>query len=229
MVEVPHSWVMGACNSCGGLFGSLDDLAKFAAFELSAWPPRNAPENPVVSRATLRESQQWHSREYGVNWSLGQDPKLGRVVSHGGLVAGYTAQIQLLPDRGFAVVGLLGLDDGWEDLERLVKVILADLKIVFPNLGPDVRLVMSRLLPLLDPGSGPVPDGLFTNDFTDILKMFELMRQHGGNCRVADVLHAGDHWAELNLDCQRGAIHLKVNVEEAPPHLINGFWFWFLR
>ena len=229
IIEVPHSWVMGACNSCGGLYGSLDDLAKYAAFELSGWPPRTAPENPVASRATLRESQQWHSREYGVNWRVEQDPKLGKVVSHGGLVAGYTAQIQMVPDRGFAVVGLLGFDSGWEDLDHLVKVSLADLGTVFPRLAPELRLQLGRLLPLLDPGSGDVPEGLFTNDFTDLLKMFDLMRQHGGNCRVVDVLSAGTYWAEINLECERGALHLKVSVEASPPHSIDGFWFWFPR
>jgi len=229
IVEVPHSWVMGACNSCGGLYGSLDDLAKYAAFELSGSPPRTAPENPVASRATLRESQHWHSREYGVNWFVDQDPKVGRVVSHGGRVAGYTAQVQMVPDRGFAVVGLLGVDDEWEDLERLVKDSLTDLGRVFPLLAPEVRLQLGRLLPLLDPGSGHVPDGLFTKDFTDVLEMFEMMRQHGGGCRVVDVLGAGTYWADINLECQHGALHLKVDVQESSPHSIDGFWFWYLR
>jgi CubicO group peptidase (beta-lactamase class C family) len=235
IVEVPHSWVMGACNSCSGLYGSLADLAEFAAFEMSAWPPRDAPESPVASRATLRESHMWRSAGYGVNWYVEQDPKLGKVVRHGGLVAGYTAQVWMVPQQGLAVVGLLGFDEDWQELERLVKSSLADLETAFPKLSLVVRAQLQRLLPLLDPGAGHVPDGFFKNNFVDVLKtgtlddMFELLRPHGGDCHIVEVLEGGADLADVRLECQRGALRLRIVLDEAAPHAINWFHYWFLR
>jgi CubicO group peptidase (beta-lactamase class C family) len=50
-------WELGAAVAMGGLHSTIDDMARFIAFELSAWPPRDEPDSGPVSRATLRESQ----------------------------------------------------------------------------------------------------------------------------------------------------------------------------
>jgi CubicO group peptidase (beta-lactamase class C family) len=231
MVEVPHGWVMGACNSCGGLYGSLDDLAKYAAFELSAWPPRDAPENPVASRATLRESQTLRSTEFGVNWIIQEDAKLGRVVWHNGGVGGYCAELWMVPDRGIAVVALLGFGDGEADLQRTVKSSLADLEQVFPRtsavLGPAMRERIDQLIALLEPDVGHVPDDLFTAEFraaVPVDPMFSMLRQHGGSCRVSKA-SGGTNTARFSLDCRRGSMDLTVYLQTAAPHAIGGFYY----
>jgi CubicO group peptidase (beta-lactamase class C family) len=125
VVELPRSWVMGACNACGGLFGSLADLGAYAAFQLSAWPPRSGPESPVASRETLRDSQSQHSKVFGVNWGMSYEPGLGHVVGHVGGAAGYSSVVVMAPDHGIAMVGLLGLGHTG-DLDKLVNAIFRE-------------------------------------------------------------------------------------------------------
>ncbi len=45
----------GVFAPAGGVYTSLNDLARYAAFQLAAYPPRNAPEIGPVRRSTLRE------------------------------------------------------------------------------------------------------------------------------------------------------------------------------
>ncbi len=42
----------------GGLYSTVSDLARWVAFQLCAWPPRDEPDYGIVRRATLREMQQ---------------------------------------------------------------------------------------------------------------------------------------------------------------------------
>ena len=238
-VEVPRSWVMGACNSCGGMFGSLSDLAGYAAFELSPWPPRDAPESPVASRATLRESQMPRGKSYGVNWGFDQDATLGYLVGHSGEVAGYSAVLLMSPERGIAVVALLGFDDGVGDLQRLVKSSLTKLAPVFPRsplpLAGSLRARIDQLIGLLEPNAGPVPEDFFTKEFVRFVLdkketvegHFSMLRQRGGRCRVSTLRESTANMAKLRLDCARGAIEASVWLSTRSPHSIAGFGYDF--
>src|SRR3546814_3434503 len=48
----------GAFNAMGGLQVSANDYAKWVAFLLSAWPPRDDAETGPVKRSTVREIAQ---------------------------------------------------------------------------------------------------------------------------------------------------------------------------
>lgn len=50
--------VDGAFNSMGGLQVSARDYAKWVAFLLSAWPPRDDADAGPIRRATVREIAQ---------------------------------------------------------------------------------------------------------------------------------------------------------------------------
>src|SRR3546814_5840856 len=52
----------GAFNAMGGLQVSANDYAKWVAFLLSAWPPRDDAETGPVKRATVREVAQGLNR-----------------------------------------------------------------------------------------------------------------------------------------------------------------------
>src|SRR5262249_16160053 len=45
----------GQFGAMGGLLASAEDYARYVAFLLSAWPPREEPESGPVRRATVRE------------------------------------------------------------------------------------------------------------------------------------------------------------------------------
>ncbi len=48
----------GTYGAMGGLLTTIDDFARYAAFHLAAWPPRDDTDRGPVRRATLREMQQ---------------------------------------------------------------------------------------------------------------------------------------------------------------------------
>jgi CubicO group peptidase (beta-lactamase class C family) len=60
--EAAHVAPLGVYDTAGGLYASINDMTKYLAFQLSAWPPRNAPDAGPVRRATVREMQQGFRR-----------------------------------------------------------------------------------------------------------------------------------------------------------------------
>src|SRR5262249_48606512 len=66
---VGHSWIEGewaeesslghgAFGAMGGLHTTARDYAHFVAWLLSAWPPRDDPEDPILARSSIRELAQ---------------------------------------------------------------------------------------------------------------------------------------------------------------------------
>ncbi len=117
----PH-WRPGAADAAGGLYASVDDLARYAAFNLDAWPPRGDPERGPLPRATIREA---HTLKALVNmhietspggavelWSAGTGLGFGAfatcrhayVVGHNGKTLNYRATLYTLPWQGVAVI-----------------------------------------------------------------------------------------------------------------------------
>lgn len=112
----------GAFGAMGGLQTSANDYAKWVAFLLAAWPPRDGVDNGPVRRATVRELVQGSnfpdfrdrparsgasvSRQpvtYGMGMNVAIDADLGFTVSHSGGYPGYGSHVLLLPDRGIGI------------------------------------------------------------------------------------------------------------------------------
>jgi len=112
----------GAFGAMGGLQTSANDYAKWVAFLLSAWPPRDEAESGPVRRATVRELAEGSNfprlrtrpgrqgseacREastYGMGMIVAMDCELGLTLSHSGGYPGYGSHVLLMPDRGVGV------------------------------------------------------------------------------------------------------------------------------
>lgn len=115
----------GAFNSMGGLQVSANDYAKWVAFLLSAWPPRDDADNGPVKRATVREMAQGlnfvtlatrtgasgatackQAAAYAMGWRVAQDCDLGLTLAHGGGYPGYGSHIMLMPEYGVGVFAM---------------------------------------------------------------------------------------------------------------------------
>ena len=102
-----------------------DDLARYVAFMLSAWPPRDDAEAGPVRRSSVREMQQGqrHSslavfrtapdapltvRSSAYAYGLGstEDCRFRLTVAHGGGLPGFGSTMQWLPDYGVGVIVL---------------------------------------------------------------------------------------------------------------------------
>jgi hypothetical protein len=121
----------------GGLFSTVRDLARYAAFQLSAWPPRDDADGAPLLRSSAREAQQMWSWDrlsvgplrqgkhlsataagYGYGWVSYETCDWDKVVWHnGGFGDGYRSMVLLLPDRGVAIVALANLVTPNDDLE----------------------------------------------------------------------------------------------------------------
>lgn len=115
----------GAFNAMGGLQVSAKDYAKWVAFLLSAWPPRDDADNGPVKRATVREMAQGlnfvtlatrtgtsgatackQAAAYAMGWRVAQDCDLGLTMAHGGGYPGYGSHIMLMPEYGVGVFAM---------------------------------------------------------------------------------------------------------------------------
>lgn len=109
--------IHGVFGAMGGVQTSAEDYARWIAFLLSAWPPRDEPDTGPVRRSTVREMAQGsnfvspRSRTggdgqpcpgagaYGMGLQSNTDCELGVWLAHGGGYPGYGSYMILMPDR----------------------------------------------------------------------------------------------------------------------------------
>lgn len=111
----------GALGAMGGVQTSANDYAKWVAFLLQAWPPRDGADAGPVKRATVRELSQGvgfasvQTRPgagpdgcaqpvyYAKAFRVAVDCELGRTLYHGGGYPGYGSHLVLFVDRGIGI------------------------------------------------------------------------------------------------------------------------------
>ena len=115
----------GAFGAMGGIQTSANDYAKWVAFLLQAWPPRDGADAGPVKRSSVRELSQganfpsvrmrpgssgpYVCREastYAMGFYAATDCELGLTLSHGGGYPGYGSHVLLLPDYGVGIFAL---------------------------------------------------------------------------------------------------------------------------
>lgn len=114
----------GEGAAMGGLITTLDDLARYVAFQLSAWPARDDPDTGPVRRATVREMQMpriFSSAAprallldgktpnpavsfYAYGWGWERDSRGVVKVSHSGGLPGFGSIHRFCPDYGLGVI-----------------------------------------------------------------------------------------------------------------------------
>jgi CubicO group peptidase (beta-lactamase class C family) len=119
----------GAFAAAGGLYTSLHDLARYAAYQLAAYPPRDDPESGPVRRSTLREMHLGQrpargldkdvpvarmtddgivlaAAGYGFGWLAVTSCTEEVRIQHGGFEPGYFNWVVLLPRERVGFVAL---------------------------------------------------------------------------------------------------------------------------
>ena len=148
-----HHWRIGAGAAMGGLYSTLKDLGRYAAFQMDAWPPRSTPDRGPIRRSSVRETHRvagygrpGHS-VFGVNWGSGT---LGKdlMISHTGSTWQYASCVRVLPERGVAVGALASAGDS-KHLARLARAALKDMTEALSEKGLSLSRV--SIVPLLTP------------------------------------------------------------------------------
>ena len=178
----------GSYGAMGGLITSIEDLARYVAMHLAAWPPRSDEETGPLKRSSLREMHHpWRydgmnvrftypsGREcarasaycYGLGWS--QDCQ-GRVtVGHSGGLPGFGSNWTMMPQYGLAIMsfsnrtygGTSGLNVGVLDT-ILAITRLRPMALPPSNILKQRQAELARLLPELKDAES---SGLFAENF----------------------------------------------------------------
>jgi len=112
----------GAFGAMGGIQTSANDYAKWVAYLLSAWPPRDGADMGAVRRSSVRELSQGanfpsvrlrpgssgpeacrEAATYAMGFYAASDCDLGLTLSHGGGYPGYGSHVLLLPEYGVGI------------------------------------------------------------------------------------------------------------------------------
>jgi len=118
----------GGFGSMGGLLTSARDLARYVAFQLSAFPPRDDEDKGPVKRSSRREMQQtWRQGTFNVRRSAGdsgvqmeaggygyglavwRNCLFQHIVGHGGGLPGFGSYMLWLPEHGVGMFAMANL------------------------------------------------------------------------------------------------------------------------
>lgn len=119
---LPH----GVFGAMGGLLTTANDLGRYVAFHLSAWPARDEAESGPVRRSSVREMNllwrtsnmavrnadgkvQAETRGYGYGLRVSSDCRFEHVVGHGGGLPGFGSYMAWLPDYGVGMFAMANL------------------------------------------------------------------------------------------------------------------------
>lgn len=118
----------GAFGAMGGLISTIDDFARYVAFHLDAWPPRDGASSGPASRATRREMHRMSELAalvasnktgtgqanprvvgYGFGLNVNLDARGVSWVRHAGGLPGYGSEYRFLPEHGVALIAFANL------------------------------------------------------------------------------------------------------------------------
>lgn len=115
---LPH----GVFGAMGGLLTTANDLGKYVAFHLAAFPPRDEADNGPIRRSSVREmSHLWTPANlnagagtasisgYGYGLRISSDCRFNHIVGHGGGLPGFGSYMAWLPDYGVGIFAMTTL------------------------------------------------------------------------------------------------------------------------
>jgi CubicO group peptidase (beta-lactamase class C family) len=230
---------LGAVAGAGGLYSSVRDMAKYVAFQMSAYPPRSDADGAKLKRATLREA---HSSgipsgfkheppamamSYGFGWSRFTTCELDDLVGHNGGIDSYRSEISFSPSRGVGVIMLTNFAAGKAD--GISEIIMAELtktgalapRFVPPS--PAVTDAMTRLLTVYHQwDEAKLASMLSRPVHPDEQRELATYHQLHGACTSFEPKDAASGMAgTFVLKCERGVFELEVSI--GGKGLIDGF------
>jgi CubicO group peptidase (beta-lactamase class C family) len=245
--SLPH----GAFGAMGGLLTSTRDLARYVAFMLSAWPPRDEPDRGPVKRSSLREIQQgWRaagfgvtrrmpdasisatSAAYGYGLRVTSDCRVRHQVSHGGGLPGFGSNMTWLPEYGIGVVVMANRT--YAPAAAVTRVVLERLaasgalqpRRVTPS--PVLVQTRDRIVALLNRWDAAAmramaADNLLLDQPLEARRQdMVAMHERLGTCR-GDAEIEAENWLRgtVRLRCARGSVLVRFRLAPTQPPLVQ--------
>ena len=241
----------GSFGSMGGLLTSINDLAKWVGFQMSAWPARDEPDTGPVRRSSVREMQQvWRpapatvTRErldgpmklnaggYGFGLRVWQTCGQRHVVAHGGGLPGFGSTMRWLPEHGVAVIALGNLTyTGWTPAADAAIDALDATGALAPRVprpAPalvDASNAVNRLIANWDHALADsiAADNLFLDESRERRRVrLEVLRAAHGVCRPDGAIDAENALrGTWKLMCDRGALRVGITLAPTAPPTVQ--------
>ncbi|MGE3959394.1 MAG: serine hydrolase domain-containing protein [Vicinamibacterales bacterium] len=242
---LPH----GVFGAMGGLLTTANDLAKYIAFHLAAWPPRDDDERGPVTRASVREmTHMWTPANltarstdgrpaatmsgYGLGVRVSSDCRFERIVSHGGGLPGFGSYMAWLPEYGVGIFAMATLtysgpsevvSQAWDVLARTGGLHRRE----WPATARQVE-VRDRLLELWNNwDEARAREIAAVNFFLDVpapqrRSELEALRREVGSCSAAGGV-LPENWlrGQFNLSCERGTVGVFFTLAPTQPPLLQ--------
>lgn len=236
----------GAFTSIGGLQTSANDYAKWVAYLLSAWPPRDEADKGPVPRATIRELAKGsdfplgvtrpgdkrpnpcrQAEVYGMALYVVNDCDLPWAITHNGGYPGYGSSMLLFPEAG---VGLFVFTNRtysspsptlWAAALQLKAANLLNKRPV-PVSAPLAKAYAAAVRSWQGGAITPVAPMAAVNFFMDRtaenwkLELARLKKEVGDCDTTAPIVAAGTETGTFEWSCKTGKI--KGRLLLAPPN-----------
>jgi CubicO group peptidase (beta-lactamase class C family) len=241
--NLPH----GAFGAMGGLYSSLNDMARYVSFHLSAWPARDEAERGPLRRSSTREmhgiaraidlraspgleDQRPSVWSGGYAFGLGtfETCELSHGVSHTGGLPGYGSVIQFLPDHGVGFIGMANVK--YASMSRLGREVLRRLRDtggLLPRAAvPSEELLKAKsaVAKLLAKWSDAEADAAFAGSLfldrprAEITAELDALRKAHGACQDGGEIEAENALrGTYRLTCERGFVDVAMTLAPTVP------------
>src|SRR5215203_2193385 len=237
----------GSFGSMGGLWTTAPDLARYVAFLLSAFPPRDEAERGPIKRSSAREMQQsWRLSpastfrsvidaplqlgvsSYGYGLGVSQDCRFTHVVGHGGGLPGYGSLMRWLPEHGVGLIAMSNLTYGGFNglFNEVTTTLFRTGALKARTVQPSQALLaaqadLSQLIIKWDDtlANKLAADNLFLDVAADVRasRWKGLAEQHGA-CRPATTINPENALrGEWRMMCDRGWLDVFVTLAPTMP------------
>jgi hypothetical protein len=235
----------GAMGSMGGMLMSLNDLATYVGYLMSAWPPRDGPETGPVRRASLREMQQvararpatvtraanslaLNALGYGYGLGIRQTCEFRQIVSHSGGLPGYGSQMRWLVDEGVGLIALGNLTyTGWGGvLDQVTGILASSGALTRRTPEPSQALLAAKedVTRLIGSWDDALADriaavNLFLDESKDRRRRrLDGLRAEVGTCRPEGSFEVENALrGQWTMACERGALRVSVTLAPTMP------------
>jgi len=234
----------GAFGAMGGLMTTANDYARYMAWELAAWPPRDGAEDGILRRSSIREIVRGQNfaavvtradpngcdraRTYGMGTIAYADCVLGMHFTHSGGLPGYGSNVLMLPERGVGVFAFSNLTYAPVSVtvrDAAIKLVASGafpVRTTPPSAG--LRAMAATIQRIYAAGDVMVArDALAMNVLLDRDAPrrnadIAVLKTKLGACRAVDPIAADNAMSTtLTYPCERGTLRVRVTLAPTTP------------